>query len=139
MSQVLVSSTAAKGMQHDISAGNHKFVSDAGTDIGGNESGPNPHELLLAALGSCTSMTLKVFAQRRGWQLDEVIVKLTEESIDDPKNPGKKMAKISRGIEVKGALNEEQLSTLKSIADKCPIHKILTESKQIVTNLESLN
>lgn len=139
MSQVLVSSNASKGMQHDISAGSHKFVSDAGTDIGGNETGPNPHELLLAALGTCTSMTLKVFSQRRGWQLDEVIVKLTEESVDDPKNPGKKMSKISRGIEVKGDLNEEQLSTLKSIADKCPIHKILTESKQIVTNLESLN
>lgn len=139
MSQVLVSSNAAKGMQHDVKAGNHNFLSDAGTDIGGNETGPNPHELLLAALGACTSMTLKVFSSRRGWNLDEVTVKLSEESVEDPKAPGKKISKISRDIEVKGDLNEEQLATLKSIADKCPIHKILVDSKQIVTNLESLN
>lgn len=139
MSQVRVSSSAQKGMQHDINAGKHQFISDAGADIGGQESGPNPHELLLAALGSCTSMTLKVFSQRRGWPLDEVIVKLNEETVEDPNNPGKKMAKISREIEVKGDLTQEQLDTLKSIADKCPIHKILTESKQIVTSMGSLN
>lgn len=139
MTQVLVSSTAEKGMQHDISAGTHKWVADAGKDIGGEESGPNPHELLLAALGACTSMTMKVFSQRRGWKLDEVKVNLNEEMVEDPNNPGKKMAKITRDIEVKGDLTKEQLDTLKSIADKCPIHKILTESKQIVTQLESLN
>ncbi|MBX9690400.1 MAG: OsmC family protein [Candidatus Obscuribacterales bacterium] len=139
MTEVLVSSTAAKGMQHDISAGSHKLIADAGKDIGGNESGPNPHELLLASLGACTSMTLKVFAQRRGWQLDEVRVKLQEEMIEDPAVPGKKIARITRDIEVKGELSQEQKDTLKSIADKCPIHKILVDSKQIVTNLAALN
>lgn len=139
MTQVLVSSTADKGMQHEIKAGAHQWISDAGQEIGGNETGPNPHELMLAALGSCTSMTLKVFSQRRGWKLDEVRVKLEEETVDDPNNPGKKMSRITRDIEVKGELSKEQLDTLKSIADKCPIHKLLVESKQILTQLESLN
>lgn len=135
MTEVVVSSTAEKGMQHEVSAGKHKWVADAGEDIGGHESGPNPHEMMLAALGSCTSMTLKVFAGRRGWKLDEVRVKLLEETIDDPATPGKKIFKISRDIEVKGELTQEQRDTLKSIADKCPIHKLLTESKQIITQL----
>lgn len=139
MTQVLVSSTAEKGMRHEINAGQHNWIADAGKEIGGEESGPNPHEMMLAALGSCTSMTLKLFAQRRGWKLDEVRVKLNEETIDDPNNAGKKISKITREIEVKGELNKEQLDTLKSIADKCPIHKLLTESKQIITQLESLN
>ena len=139
MTEVLVSNKSEDGMQHAISAGQHKWVSDATEDVGGHETGPNPHELLLAALGSCTSMTLKVFSQRRGWKLDEVRVKLNEETIEDPNTPGKKMSKITRDIEVKGDLTQEQRDTLKSIADKCPIHKILTESKQIITQLESLN
>lgn len=139
MTQVLVLSTAEKGMQQEIRAGEHKLIADAGKEIGGNETGPNPHELLLAALGSCTSMTLNVFAQRRGWKLDAVKVTLNEETIDDPNNAGKKMSKITRDIEVKGELSQEQLDSLKSIADKCPIHKILTDAKQILTQLESLN
>ncbi len=138
MSQVLISSSG-KGMQHEISAGAHKWIADAGKDIGGNETGPNPHEMMLAALGTCTSMTLKVFSERRGWNLDEVKVTLSEESVDDPNNPPKKMSKITRDIQVKGDLTQEQMDTLKSIADKCPIHKLLVESKQIITQLESLN
>ncbi len=139
MTEVMVSSKADKGLQHEIKAGSHEWISDAGKEVGGQETGPNPHELMLAALGSCTSMTMKLFAQRRGWKIDEVTIKLNEDSIEDPNNPGKKIAKITRDIQVKGDLNEEQLSTLKNIADKCPIHKLLVESKQILTNLESLN
>ncbi len=138
MSQVLISSSG-KGMQHEISAGAHKWIADAGKEIGGNESGPNPHEMMLAALGTCTSMTLKVFSDKRGWKLDEVKVSLNEEIVEDPNSPGKKMFKITRDIQVKGELSQEQIDTLKSIADKCPIHKLLVESKQILTNLESLN
>ncbi len=139
MTQVLVSNSAEKGMQHEISSGSHKWIADANKDIGGDESGPDPHQLLLASLGACTSMTLKVFAQRRGWKLDEVRIKLNEETVDDPSSPGKKMSKITREIEVKGDLSQEQMTTLKTIADKCPIHKILTESKQILTQLEPMN
>ncbi|MBY0551344.1 MAG: OsmC family protein [Candidatus Obscuribacterales bacterium] len=134
MSQVVVSSRSG-GLQHEVQTGKHSFIADAGKDVGGAETGPDPHELLLASLGACTSMTLQLFAKRREWKLDHVNVVLTEETIEDPSNPGKKMSRINRDIEVKGDLNAEQVDTLKKIADKCPIHKLLTESKQIVTNL----
>jgi len=139
MTLVLVSSIAENGMQHEVIAGEHKFISDVDQELGGNATGPDPHQLLLAALGSCTSMTLKLFAQRRDWKLEAVKITLNEESIDDPGNPGRKMSKITRDIEVKGEFTKEQLDALRSIADKCPIHKLLTGAKQILTNLESIN
>lgn len=139
MSQVIVTSQPGKGLQQEIKAGKHSLRADAGTDIGGNDSGPNPHELMLSALGACTSMTLQLFAQRRGWELESVTVELNEETVENPELPGKKMPKITRKVAVTGNLNAEQLESLKQIADKCPIHKLLTESKQIVTSLEALN
>lgn len=139
MSEVIISNSAEKGMQHEIVAGRHKWIADAGEDIGGKETGPNPHDLLLAALGTCTSMTLKIFSARRGWKLEEVRVKLNEESVDNPELPGKKLTRINREIELKGDLTDEQRETLKAIADKCPIHKLLVESKEIVTRLAPLN
>lgn len=139
MSRVVVISQPGKGLQHEIKAGKHVLRADAGADVGGNDSAPNPHELMLSALGACTSMTLQLFAQRRGWELESVTVELIDETIDNPDAPGKKIPRITREIAVTGNLNAEQLESLKQIADKCPIHKLLAESKQIVTNLEALN
>lgn len=139
MTKVLVSSTPNTAMQHQVKGAKHTIIADAGKEVGGDESGLNPHELLLGSLGACTAMTLKVFASKRGWKLDAVDVQLEEEMIEDPNNPGKKMAKINREISVKGDLNQDQLDSLKTIADKCPIHKILVESKKIETNLAALN
>ena len=135
MSQVVVTSRSGGSLQHEIQAGKHTFIADAAQDIGGGETGPDPHDLLLASLGACTSMTLQLFAKRREWKLDSVNVKLSEETIEDPSTPGKKISKITRDIEVKGQLDQEQIDTLKKIADKCPIHKLLVEAKQIVTSL----
>lgn len=137
MTRAVVTSQPGKGLRHEIKVGNHQFIADAGAEHGGQDSGPNPHELFLSALGACTSMTLQIFAQRREWDLKTVSVALNEEMVEDPANPGKKLAKITRDITVTGNLTQEQLDSLKSIADKCPIHKLLTESKQIITNLES--
>lgn len=124
-----------QGLQHEIKTAHHTLLADAGKDIGGTETGPDPHELMLAALGACTSMTLQLFAKRREWKLTSVNVKLREERVDDPQNPGKQMFKITRAVHLEGDLTEEQLETLKSIADKCPIHKLLTEAKQIETSV----
>lgn len=138
MGQVVVSSRPGAGLQHEIKAGANTILADATKEVGGGETGLNPHELLLASLGACTSMTLQLFAQKRGWKLDQVDVRLTEETVDDPDNAGKKLSKITREIQVKGDLNQEQVDSLRKIADKCPIHKLLTESnKQVSTNLEN--
>lgn len=138
MGQVVVSSRPGAGLQHEVQAGTNTLVADATKDVGGTETGMNPHELLLASLGACTSMTLQLFSQKRGWKLEHVKVSLTEETVDDAENPGKKVSRITRHIEIKGELDQEQVASLRKIADKCPIHKLLTESaKQVETNLES--
>lgn len=131
----VVVSDSQNGLKHEIKAGNHTLISDAPKEAGGQELGPDPHELLLASLGACTSMTLKMFAGRRGWDLKTVEVFLTEDQADDA--DGKKKTVITREIKVTGDLNQEQLDSLKSIADKCPVHKLLTGPKDITTELKS--
>lgn len=123
--------------KQEILAGRHKFLSDATAAVGGGEAGPDPHELLLGALGACTSITLEMFAKRRGWSLEGVAVKLSEEKVDDPDEPGRQITRITRQIEVKGDLSAEQLDALKVAADKCLIHKLIIGPKQIETTLGS--
>ncbi len=133
MTQVLVKTAGSEKFQQQITAGNHSFVVDIPKDKGGEESGPDPHELLLGSLGACTSITLQMYAKRKGWDLKNVSVKLTEEEIDDPQEQGKKLTKITRDIHVDGNLTQEQIDALRTVADKCPIHKILSGPKQIAT------
>lgn len=136
MAEVVVKGKGQK-YQQEIKVGKHTFQSDILPESGGGDTAPGPHELLLGALGSCTAITVQMFAERRGWDLKSVTVKLTEDKIDDPNNPGVKIPKIVRNIEVSGDLTGEQLDSLKAIADKCQIHKLLTGSKEIVTDLKS--
>jgi len=102
----------------DIEVGGHVLRSDEETDKGGDNSGAAPHELLLAALGSCTAMTLKVYAERKGWPLRDVQVTVNGES-----TPGGLV--ISRQLILTGDLDAEQRQRLAEIADKCPVHKTL--------------
>lgn len=134
MSQVTVTSQP-KGHQHKISTGKHSFIADAPAEISPDAAGMDPHELLLGALGACTSMTMQMFAARRGWEIKHISIKLSEESVDDPETPGKKLSRISRDIEIEGNLSREQLDTLTAIADKCPVHRILVGPKEIITSL----
>lgn len=135
MAQVTVKADAGKQYKQEIEAGTHSFTSDAPTEVGGTGQGPEPHELLLAALGSCTSITVQMYAQRKGWDLKGISVKLKEEKIADPENESRSMPKIVREIELKGALEPDQVDALKAIADKCPIHKLLSGPKQIATEV----
>lgn len=135
MVQVMVKSQTNQPYKQAIKAGKHDFLADAPVSAGGGETGPDPHELLLGALGSCTAITLQMFANRRQWDLNEVSVKLKEEKVDDPEQPGRQISKISREIELKGNLNQEQIEALKAAADKCLIHKLLTGPKEIVSNV----
>jgi putative redox protein len=135
MVEVLVKSSPDQKYRQEISAGSHKLISDAVSAVGGGETGPDPHELLLSALGACTAITLQMFAQRREWKLEEVSVKLEESKIDDPNQPGRQISRISRKVDVKGDLTSEQIDALKVAADKCLIHKLLTGPKEIVTEV----
>lgn len=134
MREVSISSVAGKGYQQKITAGAHSFICDAPENLGGGAA-PDPHELLLAALGSCTAITMQMYAKRKEWDLKDVLVSVTEESIEDPNTAGKKLSVIKRKIQVKGNLTAEQVESLQQIADKCPVHKLLTGEKTIETTI----
>jgi putative redox protein len=137
MSKVVVKSQIEPLYKQEIKAGPFTLLADAPKEAGGSEAAPDPHELLLSSLGACTSITMQMFAKRRGWDLKEVSIELSEEKVDDPQQPGKQMSKITREINVKGDLTQEQIDGLRSVADKCPIHKLLTGSKEVVTSLKN--
>lgn len=110
----------------DIEIGTHKLRADETADKGGDDNGPEPHELLLAALGSCTAMTLKLYAERKGWPLRDVHVKLTA-------GPADGSFAIRRQLTFTGELDAEQRQRLVEIAGKCPVHKTLTGEVTITT------
>lgn len=135
MAKVEVKTAQEGHYRQDINTGKYKINADAPQSVGGEETAPDPHELLLAALGACSSITMQMYAQRKGWPLKTVNVELSESKQEDPANPGQKMALISKSIKVSGDLTDEQVNDLKNIADKCPVHKLISGSKQINTTI----
>jgi len=137
MPQVEVRSQSASSYKQEIKSGSgHQFVADAPKEAGGAEGGPDPHEILFGSLGACTAITLQMYAKRKGWDLKEVQVKVFDEQVEDANSPGGSILRIHREITVAGNLPAEQVEALKGIADKCPIHKLLTGPKQIVTAIK---
>ena len=116
----------------DIEIGTHTLRADERADKGGDDNGPEPHELLVAALGSCTAMTLKVYAERKGWPLRDVEVTLTGSSADGG-------YAITRTLRLTGELDAEQRQRLVEIAEKCPVHKTLAGQITIRTTAERAN
>ena len=117
---------AGGAFAQDIAVAGHHLRADEEVEKGGEDTGAAPHELLLAALGSCTAMTLKVYAERKGWPLRDVHVTLNGSNVD-----GKFI--ISRQLTIEGDLDAEQRQRLTEIADKCPVHKTLTGDIAIET------
>ena len=105
-------------MAQDIEVAGHRIRSDEEVEKGGDDTGATPHELLLAALGSCTAMTLKVYAERKGWPLEDI--KVTLNGVN-----GEGAYIITRQVAIHGDLDAEQRQRLLEIADKCPVHRTL--------------
>jgi putative redox protein len=125
MRDVIVRSDETR-LGQDVTVGALKLRADHEAEDGGDDTGPAPHELLLAALGSCTSMTLRGYAARKGWSLNRVQVTLTGASAD-----GKYV--INRQIVLDGDLDADQRQRLLEIAEKCPVHRTLTGEIAIQT------
>ncbi len=110
----------------EIQIGRHRLAADEPATNGGGDAAPSPHELVLAGLGACTSMTLKMYAERKGWPLERVEVDLTLEKEGES-------TVIRRAIRLSGGLDAEQRTRLLEIAGKCPVHKTLAGEIRIET------
>jgi len=139
MSEVIVSSLT--NLQNEVRYGEgHSFITDEPLGAGGDDAGPDPYTLLLAALGSCISMTTTLYARRKAWPLEGVMVRLQINRVhavdcEECTRTNEGFAhRIQRSVTFKGNLTEEQLTRLKEIAHKCPVHKALT-SEVVITEL----
>jgi putative redox protein len=135
---VLVRETGGGKFQQEILSGPHRFLADEPVKVGGLDSGPGPYDLLLAALGACTSMTLRLYADHKKLPLDRVSVRLVHNRIhaEDCLNCETKegmVDRIDRNITMEGPLDAEQRKRLLEIADKCPVHRTLESEIEIRT------
>ncbi|ABE39071.1 OsmC-like protein [Rhodopseudomonas palustris BisB5] len=135
---VIVQETGDGKFQQRISVGPHRLLADEPVAVGGADSGPSPYDLLLSALGACTSMTMRLYAERKKLPLDRVTVTLSHAKIHaedcaDCETKVGLLDRIERVIAIDGDLDAEQRSKLLAIADKCPVHRTLTSDVKIVT------
>lgn len=122
----------------DVFSDTHHWIADEPASVGGNNAGPDPYEHLLAAVGACTAMTIRMYAARKKWPLDnvEIILKHAREHISDCENcedQPRQLDIIDREIKLPGDLDESQRRRLMQIADKCPVHRTLTGQLDIRT------
>jgi putative redox protein len=124
---------AASGFAQSVEVAGLHLVADEPVEVGGTATGPGPYDLLLAALGTCTSMTVGLYARNQNWPLQDVTVRLRhervhatdcEECVDHPR----RLDHITLTLELTGPLSEEQRTRLRQIAARCPVHKTLTST-----------
>lgn len=115
-----------------IELGQHTIVADEPTEIGGKDLGPAPTQLLLSSLGTCKAITMRMYADRKEWALDSVEITLTSETV---KSNLQQTTYIRCTIKLTGDLDEKQKGRIYKIAEKCPIHKILTNPIVIESNM----
>jgi putative redox protein len=132
--------TGDEGFATEIRAGRHRLTADEPAAAGGTDRGPTPFDLLVAALGACTSMTLRMYADRKGWPLEAATVRLAHRKMHASECTSCEtreglLDRIEREIELEGPLDPDQRRRLLQIADRCPVHRTLTGETQIVTRL----
>ena len=136
--KVVVSETRASKFQQVINVGPHQMLADEPIAAGGEDTGPGPYDLLLSALGACTAMTMRLYADRKALPMDHVTVTLNHKKIyardcEECETKDGMLDQVERVITIDGKLDAEQRAKLMEIADKCPVHRTLTSEIRIVT------
>ena len=141
MSEVVV--TSQTNLRNEVRYGaGYSFITDEPLAVGGEDAGPDPYKLLLAALGSCMSMTVTLYARRKQWPLEQVTVRLRQNRVHSKdcqecvQNKEGFIHRIERSVSVTGPLSDEQRARLEEIAHKCPVHKTLS-SQIVITDLRN--
>ena len=135
---MVVQETGQGRFQQAVAIGTHRLISDEPPAVGGDDSGPGPYDLLLAGLGACTSMTMRMYAERQGWPLERATVVLRHRRIHaadcaDCETREGKIDEITREITLPGPLDDTQRARLLEIADRCPVHRSLHSEIKIDT------
>jgi putative redox protein len=130
----------AVGFAQEIATGPHRLAADEPAAVGGTDTGLNPYDLLLASLGSCTSMTIALYARRKQWPLEAVAVRLRHAKIhavdcSECETKEGMIDRIERDIELAGPLTDAQRTRLIEIAGRCPVHRTLKSEIDIRTHL----
>lgn len=135
--------TSLQNLQSEVRYGaEHTFTTDEPLEAGGDDAGPDPYTLLLAALGSCISMTIRLYARRKDWPLERVTVRLRQrrfhakDCLECERSTEGFVHRIERSVSLEGKLTDEQRARLQEIAHKCPVHRTLSSEIVIVDLLE---
>ena len=123
--------TASIGHDHyntQLSIGLHTLIADEALEVGGTDSGPSPGQILMASLASCTAITLRMYADRKQWAVEKIKVEVNAQRVENT-------TVFTRDIELTGVIDHEQRNKLLEIANRCPVHKTLTNPIEIKTQL----
>jgi putative redox protein len=130
--RVVVRENGQGRYQQEVLAGQHRLIADEPVEVGGADAGPAPFDLLMSALGACTSMTLRMYAERKGLNLRGISVELIHDKVEVD---GVKRERIVRSISLDGELSAEERERLLEIANKCPVHRALGQPLVIASQL----
>jgi len=126
---VKVSARRRKGYAHSLTAEHHTLIADEPPSVGGTDTGPRPTQLLALSLAACTAVTVEMYAERKGWDVGDVVVDVDYEL--DPKGT----SRFDVTVQIPGEVTDEQLEKLKAVACKCPVHRVLTGDVQITDDV----
>ena len=142
MAKVIVQSLLDYTHAQLLTAGTHSLVADEPLDVDGDDLGPNPYDLLLWALGACTSMTLQIYARRKGYPLEEVAIEVEHERMhaddceDCTEEREGRIEVLRRRLVLRGPLSDEQRDDLLRIAARCPVHKTIKAAPEVIDSVE---